>query len=242
MTSAPTSRSAAGYARELGRDLTLVEPVELHPAHHPHPLPPGDQRPQRVTPVKLVGTVGGHQQDPGVAQRPDEEGDELQRGLVGPVQVLEHEKDRLAGAQPGQQPEHQLHKLRRPDVLGVLGGRVRGQFRQQPGETTAARPEQPGELAGRRRPRQRPQRPDQRGQRQPIGAKLDAVPGEHRESGAGRLRGKLFGQPGLADACLAADERQRRLAGPGPVRQPSQQREFAAPPDEDRALRPRVHN
>jgi hypothetical protein len=85
---------------ELGGDLPRLEPAQLHVLHGPEPVPAGDQRTQRVAPVQLVGPVGGQQHDPDPAQRPDQEGNQLPGGLVGPVQVLQHQQQRPAVAEP----------------------------------------------------------------------------------------------------------------------------------------------
>jgi len=107
---------------QLGGDLPGLEPAQLHVLHRAEPLPAGDQRPQRVTPVQLVGAVGGQQHDPDAAQRPDQERDQLPGGLVGPVQVLQDKQQRPPGAEPAQQPQDQLEELGHLDpVRGRLG-------------------------------------------------------------------------------------------------------------------------
>ena len=103
---------------ELGGDLAGLEPAQLHVLHRAEPLPAGDQRPQRMAPVQLVGAVGGQQHDPDPAQRPDQEGDQLPGGLVGPVQVLEDQQQRPPGAEPAEQPEDQLEQLGHLDPVG----------------------------------------------------------------------------------------------------------------------------
>ena len=108
---------------ELGGDLPRLEPAQFHVLYRAEPVPAGDQRPQRVAPVQFVGPVGGQQHDPDPAQRPDQEGDQLPGGLVGPVQVLEHQQQRPPGTEPAQQPEDQLEQLGYLDpVGGWLGG------------------------------------------------------------------------------------------------------------------------
>jgi hypothetical protein len=60
----PGGRLRAEDRAELGGDLPRLEPAQLHVLHRAEPVPAGDQRPQRVAPVQLVGPVGGQQHDP----------------------------------------------------------------------------------------------------------------------------------------------------------------------------------
>lgn len=143
-----------------------------------------------MTPVELIGAVGDQQQDADAAQRPDQERDQLTGGLVGPVQILEHQHDRLAVAEPAQQAENQfkqlshLNPVRRPVPGGFCRG-IRVQFGQEPAQAAPGRAEHLGQLVGGRRVGQRAQRVDERGERQSFGAELDALAGQHHEPAAG---------------------------------------------------------
>ena len=196
-----------------------------------------------MAPVQLVGAIRRQQQDPHVTQRSDQEGEQFQGRLIGPVQVLQDEHDRAGGAEPADQPEHQLQQLGRLDVAGwQAAGRIRIEFRQQPGQAAPRRAEQPGELVRRRAAGQRAQRVNERGQRQPLGTQLDAMADEHGETGGRRAGRKLADEPGLADACLTADERE---CGVTAVRQLHQARErghLVAPANEDRAHHAGAHD
>jgi hypothetical protein len=66
--------------------------------------------------------------------------------------------------------------------------------------------------------------------------------GQHGEPGLGRPPGQLGDQARLADAGLARDDREARLAFGGPLKQCGQRRDLLAPPDEDRALHRLAHN
>jgi hypothetical protein len=61
----------------------------------------GQQRPQRVAAVELVGAVAGDQGDPAAAQGPDEERQQVAGGPVGPVQVLDDQQQRGELGQAG---------------------------------------------------------------------------------------------------------------------------------------------
>jgi hypothetical protein len=63
--------------RELGGDLVPVEPPQCDVIDRAHPLPAGQQRPQPMTPVQLVGAIGSQQQYPRLAQRPDQKGGQI---------------------------------------------------------------------------------------------------------------------------------------------------------------------
>ena len=227
---------------ELGGDLPRLEPAQLHVLHRPDPVPAGDQRSQRVTPVQLVGAVGGQQHDPDPAQRPDQERDQLPGGLVRPMQVLEDKQQRPPGAEPAQQAEDQLEELRHLNPFrGRFGRPARVEFGQEPAKTTAGRAEHLGQFVRRADPGQRTQRVDERGERQALRAELDAMAGQHRETGAGCAPGQLGDQARLADAGLARDDREARLGRRGPLQQRGQRRDLLAPPDEDRALHRLAH-
>ena len=111
---------------QLGGHLIPVEPPQVDPVDRPVALPAGQQRAQRVPPVQFVGPVGDHDQDPGVAQRPDQERGQVEGGPVGPVHVLDREQHGRDAAQPAERAEHELEQLR---LLHVLAGRAGGDRR-----------------------------------------------------------------------------------------------------------------
>jgi hypothetical protein len=65
-----------------------------------HALERGQQGPQRIPAVNLVGAVRPDQEHARRAKRAHEERDQVEGRLVGPVQVLEDEHERLLGRQP----------------------------------------------------------------------------------------------------------------------------------------------
>jgi hypothetical protein len=96
-------------------------------------------------------------------------------------------------------------------------------------------------LGRRQHAGQRPQRADDRRERQPFRAELDAVAGEHREPGGRCPRSELLGQPRLADARLTADEREHRVAAARHSHRGIERRKLLVPADEDRADDPAAH-
>ena len=74
---------------------------------------------------ELIGPDGRDEQDPFVAQVPDQEGDQVPRRRVGPLEVLDQEDD---GGDPGQALEDAEHELEEPDLGETF---VRG--RRDPG-------------------------------------------------------------------------------------------------------------
>ena len=95
--------------------------------------------------VQLVGAVAGHQGDPAAARGPDQEGQQVAGGAVGPVEVLDHQQQRGQLGQADQQRQHPVEQL---DPLEAVPGRGRrpvvgGQLGQQPAEAGTAAPAGP---------------------------------------------------------------------------------------------------
>ena len=91
--------------------------------------------------ARLVAAVGDHQQDPLAAEVADQEGQQVAGGLVGPVQVLDHQHQRGLLAEAPEQAEQQLEQPR----LGGLAGRAAfrlAQAGQQPGQLAPGRTDQ----------------------------------------------------------------------------------------------------
>ena len=187
----------------------------------------GHHRPERMTPLQVVGPVAADQRDPFPVQHPGQEGDQVPGRSVGPVQVLQHEQDGRRRGQLGEQAEDAAEHLLPGQARPV---RVRDRpfpaLGQQPaqGRARAERVADPGGLA----------RPAQRvGQRQ-VGhavAQLGALTGQHGEAPPGSQPGDLGDQAGLAHSRVAADQRGHRAARLGIVEQREQAAELAVPPD-----------
>ena len=77
-------------ARPNGRELDPLDPAG--------PLELGQERQERVAPVELVGAVGEDEHDRHVAEVADEEAEQVARRPVGPVEVLDDERDAAPSA------------------------------------------------------------------------------------------------------------------------------------------------
>ena len=132
-----------------------------------------------VARADLVAAVGRDEQDPVLLDRVAEEGDEVERGVVGPLEVLEHDQHRLGGA------EHREHLLeqREPRSARDGDGRAVGKSGMSRGSsrTSPASASDP----------QRPQRVDERQVRKPGADELDAASGQHGRPATARARGEL---------------------------------------------------
>ncbi len=75
--------------------------------------------------VQVVRAVGTEHDDVLVARPRDDEPQQIARGLVGPVQVLEHEQHQAVRArQVGQQPTDRIEELQPAHVVPTRGGTV----------------------------------------------------------------------------------------------------------------------
>ena len=76
---------------ELTGDLRAVEALELDALHRPDALPSGDERAQRMAAVQLVGAEADDHEYAVRLERADEQGHQVERRAIGPVEVLDHE-------------------------------------------------------------------------------------------------------------------------------------------------------
>ena len=136
---------AAEDPRQLGDHLLAREALERHALDDRGALGLGHQRAQRMAAVQLVGAVGGEEQHALLARVAHEEGQEVARGAVGPVDVLEDEHERLRLGQPTQQ-RRAAARRRAP---ARARARRRGRARRAGG---AAAPGPPRCRPARRRP------------------------------------------------------------------------------------------
>ncbi len=151
---------------QLRTHLPPRKPPQLQPGHPVHPLQPGQQRPQRVGPVQVVGPERHHRQNRGLPQVADQEAQQVTGGRVGPVHVLDDQQHRLPLGQPLEQREQQLEQPR-PGRRRVRARRQRPELRQQPGQLASRLPrQQRGHLRGAPLPHQLAQRRPERRVRQ----------------------------------------------------------------------------
>ncbi|GAB3942000.1 hypothetical protein GCM10027614_28280 [Micromonospora vulcania] len=230
-------RLGAEQVGEDRRGAVAVQPAQLDPLHAPGPVQLGEERTQWVPALQLVGAVGADQQQPARPCGPDQEPDEVAGGPVGPVQILDHQHQRLNVGEPLEQLGDQVEQVSARGLGERRGGgdgqrrRHPAQLRQQAGELRLV----PGEDLGAVGPQHRAQGGGERGERQAGLAELQALPDEHPRAGLGGVPGELLQQPGLADPGLAADQHGAGLPGPGPGQRAPQPRDLALAADEDGA-------
>ena len=202
-------------ARQLSDQLQPGERAQLDPLDPVQPLGLGEEGPQRVAPVELVGPVGRDQHEPLAARGAQQEGEEVARRAVGPVQVLDDEHERRLLGQPAEQGEQRLEQAGLGELLvGGGGGRVAG-LGQQPAQLGLAGAGQLAEGVGAELAPQVAQRRDDRGVGQLALAQLDAVAGQHARAGGPGALGALVHQAALADARVAGHQQRARLARGG---------------------------
>ena len=220
-------------AGELLAQLGAVEPLEREPVDAGGPLELGQHRPQRMAPVQLVGAIRDDQAQRLLARAAHEERDEVARRAVRPVQVLDRQQHRARAPEPVEQREQRLEQpaLARARLL-VGAGADAAELGQQLGEGVAGRRRQCLGLLGREPARERPQGAHQRRVRDLRAAELQALAEQHARALLPRAGLELAQEPGLADARLAAHERERRAPGPGALERRAQQLELGAATDE----------
>ena len=207
--------------RQLRDDLLAREALQSDALDDRGALGFGQQRSEGMAAVQLVGAVRGDQQHALVARVAHEEGQEVARGAVGPVDVLEDEHQGLRLGQASQEGEQELeHATLRERALGAGLGRVElGQQRRQARGGAA-------ELAGV----EAAQRADDRRVGQLAVAEVDAVAGQHARRPA-PARGRRARRPGAS--C-------RRPTRPRPGRPPGARRPRGRAPRKGRRARARA--
>ena len=212
--------------------LGAGERVELQALGAAAPFHLGQERPQRVAGVQLVGAVGEDRDHPGpeVAQQ---ELEQVEGGPVGPVQVLDHHQDRAPLGQAVDDPEQQLEQPPRRGRDRHRRGRA--QLGHEAGQLRAGAAEHRVQLVGPDGGRQRPQGLHHRRVRQDAVADVEAAAGQHHGAGRAGLAGELGDQPGLAHPGLAGHHDGDRLAGRGALQRRPEPSELGGATDQDGA-------
>jgi len=232
----PRARPRAQDGLELPRDLRTPEALQLDALHGTYALPAGDQRPQRMAAVQLVGAeADDHEHAIGV-QGAHEQGHEVERRPVRPVQILDHEHERAVGGQPLDDADDELEQAGRPALTQRRGAdrAVRVEVRQHLRQIGAGGPDEGVELLGRRVAHERAEHVGERAERQALAAHLDAAAREDPRARGARALGGLLDEPRLAHAGLPAEEHGRGIAPDGSVERGRQRRQLGLPADEDR--------
>ena len=130
-------------------DAGVVEPGQLDARDAVLSTQRGERLEQRVGARQLAVAVGPEHEHPHRLVGRDHVAQQLQARLVGPLQVVEHEHDRLLLRHHGQQPDHRREQQ---VPLGVGVGRLRRRQARQPARQ-APGPAGPAPNRARRRAR-----------------------------------------------------------------------------------------
>ncbi|MGA2513068.1 MAG: hypothetical protein ABSG37_05570 [Candidatus Limnocylindrales bacterium] len=236
------ARLGAKYAGQLGRQLIAVKARQFEPLHATRPLEFGEHTQQGVSAVQLVAAICGEYQAPALPEGADEIGQQIQRGPVRPVEILDDQHERTLGGEPREEARAKLEEA----TLGRAAGPVERLRRLAQGghEANELRPAGPEELLERRRRELRgeaPQRLHEWRERECALGELDTSSRQRAESvRAGRPDARL-NEPGLSDTGLAGDQDGRRAALQGRSERGAHAVEFCLAADEDRARDPVGH-
>ena len=227
-------------ARQLRRHIGLAERAELDDLDALQAQQLGEQRAERVTPMELIGPVGGQQQHRLATGVANEEPEEVACRRIGPMEVLQDEHQRPFLRQAMQDPEHDLEQAgagRRGAQRRIgwpLGAsRRRTEVGQQVRQLGASRPDQAVEAVGVQRAHQRSEGRDERSVREAGLTDRQAVSFQDERPGRPGAFQELLHQPRLADPRLAGDEARAGPAGRGLLERVGQAGELGGASDED---------
>ena len=228
----PPAAGAGDRLQVLGQ-LGPGEGGQLQPFHPGQPDQLGQQRPQRVTPMQLIGAVADRQRHPARPQRAGQEGDQVPGGAVGPVQVLQHHHHRGPLGQAHQHGPHGVEHLQLVQAVAGEPGRLDpGQQPAQPGRGRGRTGQQPGLL----RVISKLAQGVHHGQ---IGqadvAQLDTAPGQHPHPTPAGPVGQRQQQPGLPTPASPATSTTCGRALLGPFQRRVEPAQLDRPADERRA-------
>ncbi len=184
------------------------ERVELHPLDPGEADPLGHALAQRVAPVHLVGAEGHHDQAAALEAAGEQEADQVARAGVGPVGVLDDEDD---GSEGGEVLDEDVHRLEHLGAVEALGGLVGRRAVAQPGQggVEVLLDELGGDLAHL----------GEHLREGEVGhgglAEVETVADEGAPAVGGEAVERLGQQAGLADACVAREEKHPGVLGPG---------------------------
>ncbi len=200
-------------AGDLAADLGAAEAAEFDPADRAQPVEFGEEGAQGVAAVDVVGAIGGQDDEAAGAQGAEEVGEEVAGRGVGPVQVLQGDDDGAAGGDALQEAGGEFEEAGHALLVGTVrpaGRRRLAQLGQQPGQFLLLARCGGGQLFGQFAA-QGAQRGGERGERQTVGADLDAA-AEHDDGALTGGGGELLDEAGLADPGLTADHQRLRVA------------------------------
>lgn len=171
---------------------------------------------------QVVDPTREHDREPLVGQVAQEEGQQIPRRAVDPVDVFDDEECRGRRAESTDQAEQTLEQARLAEAAGerwgfgvgrslVVGGCRGGsghreQARQQQFDVFPGRPKQPIRFRVRGVPDEATDRLSHRQIGQPTVADIETAAGQDPIPLSAHAVGDFPDQPGLADACLTGDD------------------------------------
>ena len=189
---------------ELGQ-LTRVERLERQMADQRTPVELGQDGPERVAPGHLVAAIGTDQRDRGISEVDDEEREQVTRGRVRPVEVLQHQTHTPPLARCSQKVRDRSEQPQ-TSFLGdpLIGADVAdlGQEQRELGHLVRHRPDDVA-LLGRS---EVVEGVAHRHERQRALRSVDARPDHDRGRSRVGTAHELTDEARLADSCVAADE------------------------------------
>ena len=202
----------------------------VEPLHAADPVELGQERPQRVAAVQLVGAVGGDQQQP-CGSRAERTRKPIRSRVDRSAQCRSSSTSTSGCAlgEPGEQRGDQLEEVARGGPRRRRPAR-RAQLGQQPGELLLA----PVEDRPARRRREHSRRAAANGANgRPSSPSSRHWPVSTRTPSAAAYPAELLHQAGLADPGLAADQDGRRLGAAGAFQRVAQRGEVGLAADQD---------
>ncbi len=211
-----------------GVDRRPIEPAETNDRGPRRATEPGDQMTQLRAPFRLVGSSRHDDQQRRIREVETQVLQDLDAGLIGPVQVVQRQHHRLLGADPGDQ--------RGERVLGADLERLAGADRRLQIEAFDQRTQrgQPGGQPGDVFRRARPQVTADGGDERLVRDRRRQLPRPSVEdvvaTGAGRLQ-HGGDERALAGAALSLDHDERAFTAPARRETREQQISFRLSPD-----------
>ena len=204
----PLREGPRGDAVDQLADRGVGQRLELEPVQVPEPRPVRQRGAQRVAPVQVVTAVGGDDGDGATEAPGEQQGQQVAGGLVGPVDVLDHDED---GAHAGEVLQRRVDGL---DELAAVDGLTSRSGGQLVGTAPAAR-EEPGQVRVRHQEAldglglvhlEAAQHLAEGQVGQGLAGLAEAVADEDRPACVTGPAGDLGEQPGLADAGVAGQQ------------------------------------
>ena len=172
----------------------------------------GEQLREGVMARQIVGAVGDEQEDRIRRERAGQEAQQVERGGVGPLEVIEEERERLPGRRRSEEAAHLGEEL--PDAArsGVEGGGDERKIRRWRKLGAGLGPWAVGGRVG----------------------EIVAAPDEYERTLLRRLPAQRLRERRLADPRLTADQDEAPPPGEGGAQMVAQDAQFALTPNEGR--------